>query len=387
MIELNRGFALLKNDYVFQKIRGEMRNYEDVIDLSVGDVSHPLTPFVLESYENAVAELGNEKTFRGYPPSCGYPFLRKAIKEYYSDCGADIDEDEIFVTDGAKGEIFKLFNLFSPDSTVAIFSPYYPAFYDGAVLSNKKVEIIDTERDFFKPSPKRLSKKSYIIVLCSPSNPCGVTLDEKDISEWIGFAKETGSVILFDSAYSSFIRDETPLTPYGVEDSKVCIVEISSFSKGYSFTGVRCGFVVIPSEISIAGESLRDKYGRMNAAVNNGVNYAVQRAAQAALSPQGRKENRAVVDTYLENAKMLCEVLQKKGYTPIVSKNSPYLFLRCPNSFSSESFFKYLLEKARIACTPGNDFGNSGKGYVRISCLKTKDEFSKAVNRFISLDF
>lgn len=381
MIELNKGFSLLEGDYTFKKIADRKRNFRDLIDLSIGDVSYPLTKTVLTAYEKAVKEYGDEEMFRGYAPSSGYDFLKNAIVDYYAAYNAEIYNDEIFISDGSKGEIYKLLNLFSPSSTVAIFSPYYPAFYDCAVLSNKQTEIIDTTEDFFKPSPKRLKKKSYVIILCSPSNPCGITLNKSEISEWIDFALETKSIILFDSAYSSFIRDETPVTPYSVDGSKNCVIEISSFSKGFSFTGIRCGFVVVPDGVTICGEKLKDKYRRMNDVISNGVNYAVQRAAEAALSVDGRKENRKIVDLYLDNAKRACEVLNDKKIAYYGGKNSSYIFLKCPHGYSSDDFFEDLLNRLKIVVTPGNGFGLSGEGYARISCLKNTSEFSEALKR------
>ena len=387
MIELNKGFSALSGGYTFQRIAEKKQGFQDLIDLSIGDTAYPLTPTVLKAYKKAVDEYGEKETFKGYAPSDGYPFLKKSIIDYYSAYNAKIYDSEIFINDGSKGEIFKLLNLFSPETTIAIFSPYYPAFYDCAVISNKKIEIIDTERDFFKPLPKRLSKKSYVIILCSPSNPCGVTLTKNDILEWIDFAVETNSVVIFDSAYSSFIRDECPVTPYSVGNGKISVIEIFSFSKGFSFTGVRCGFVAIPEQISVDGVKLRDKYKRMNDAVNNGVNYAVQRAAAAALSVEGLKENKAIADIYINNAKRLCKVLSEKKLVFYGGNNSPYIFLKCPDGFSSDEFSDYFLKELKIVVTPGNGFGPSGEGYVRISCLKTENEISIAEKRIQNATF
>lgn len=381
-VDLNGGLYSF-GGYVFASVREKVALLKgNVVDLSVGDAAYPLAPSVLEAFGRAVREYGDKYAFRGYPPVSGYPFLKEAISRYYDRLGVSVKESEIFITDGAKSEIFRLLSLLG-DYPVTVFSPFYPPFAESAVLNGKRVEIIDTGKDF-TPDPICLDEKKRIVFLCSPSNPTATVLDCKKIRAWRDYAKSTDSLIIFDGAYADFIRGDFPKTPYLVEGTKENFIELRSFSKFAGFTGMRCGWTVIPESLFAGKKPLSFYYSRFRSSTDNGVNYAVQRAAEAALSEKGRSENSAVIDAYLENARIGAEFFGSKGLPTSGGKDSPYLWVKTPNGLSSEELFEMLLFRAGVAVTPGNGFGKAGEGYFRVSCLKRKEDASSAIERIAS---
>lgn len=386
-IKLNDNYNNVKKSYLFSEIGRRVRAYREthpdsnVISLGIGDVTLPLTPTVIAALHSAVDEMSKKETFRGYAPEYGYDFARDAIVSHYAEYGVTLSPDEIFVSDGAKSDLGNIVEIFG-DNDVLIPDPVYPVNYDSNVMSGRRVSFINaTKENDFLPMPDELPRRSMIIYMCSPNNPTGAVYSKDQLKKWVSFARDTESVIIFDSAYEAFISGDYPHSIYDVDGAKSCAVEICSLSKTAGFTGVRFAWTVMPSELIINGVPLAQMWARRQATKFNGVSYIIQRAAAAALSPAGMTECRELVSYYMKNASILSSVLKEKGIWYTGGVSSPYLWLQCPDGFDSWSFFDYLLNNTEVVGTPGSGFGAQGEGYFRLTSFGSREATEDAAFR------
>ena len=388
ILKISDYFKCERGDYLFAAVAKEIEKYKkanpnaDIISLGVGDVSLPLAPIVCDAYAKAALELKKKSTFRGYPPYYGHDFLKSAIVGYYKDKSVDLSDDEIFVSDGAKRELNDLLTVFS-DFDAVITSPSYPVYADACAARGARVEIVEASAENgFIPLPERVKTKGGAVVyLCSPSNPTGAAYPREVLKSWVEFALTSGSLIIFDAAYESFASGDIPRSIYAVEGAKTCAIEVCSLSKSAGFTGVRCGWTVIPKELVSCGVRLNDAWKRRQATATNGVSYPVQAAAAAALSDKGREYTREAVKYYLEIARILKSTLVSCGIECYGAENSPYVFMKCPNGFDGQSFFEFALKNAQVVVTPGGGFGESAKNYARLSGLNDREKTVVAAER------
>lgn len=385
-IKVNDNFAALSKSYLFSEIGRRVREYQEahpeanIVRMGIGDVTRPLPECVVNAMKSAADELGKAETFRGYPPEYGYDFLREAISAHYAEMGVEMPADDIFVSDGAKSDCGNFVDVLG-DNDIYLPDPVYPVYRDSNVMSGRRITLLPSGRDNgFLPMPDE-NCGTGIYYLCSPGNPTGAAYSTEQLAQWVEFAKKSGSLIIFDAAYEAFITDDCPRSVYLVPGARECAVEICSFSKTAGFTGTRCGYTVVPSELVSNGVHLRDLWARRQATKFNGVSYPVQRAAQAAYSPEGMAACFENIAYYRENAAMLASVLDEKGIYYTGGKNSPYLWLQCPNGMGSWEFFDYLLDKANIVGTPGEGFGKCGEGFFRLTSFSTHELTAEAVRR------
>ena len=390
-IKINENYFNVKKNYLFSEIAKRVNAYKaanpdaDIIRLGIGDVTLPLSPVVVEAMKKAADEMGDAATFRGYAPEYGYDFLREKIAEYYKKFPVNLSAEEIFVSDGAKSDVGNIVDILG-DNEILIPDPVYPVYLDSNIMSGHKVKFIAGNRENgFLPMPDGIERKPYVIYLCSPNNPTGAVYGRDALKKWIDFANETGSLIIFDSAYEAFISGDYPHSVYEIEGSKTCAVEICSFSKTAGFTGTRCAWSVFPDELTVGENKLSFLWSRRQATKFNGVPYVVQRAAEAALSDEGQKQCRESIAYYMENARILAAVLKEKGIYFTGGENSPYLWLECPDGKTSWEFFDFLLEKGQIVGTPGAGFGDAGEGYFRLTSFGSRESTLKAAERLKKL--
>ena len=390
-IKINENYFNVKKNYLFSEIAKRVNAYKtanpdaDIIRLGIGDVTLPLSPVVVEAMKKAADEMGDAATFRGYAPEYGYDFLREKIAEYYKKFPVNLSAEEIFVSDGAKSDVGNIVDILG-DNEILIPDPVYPVYLDSNIMSGHKVKFIAGNRENgFLPMPDGIERKPYVIYLCSPNNPTGAVYSRDALKKWIDFANETGSLIIFDSAYEAFISGDYPHSVYEIEGSKTCAVEICSFSKTAGFTGTRCAWSVFPDELTVGENKLSFLWSRRQATKFNGVPYVVQRAAEAALSDEGQKQCRESIAYYMENARIIAAVLKEKGIYFTGGENSPYLWLECPDGKTSWEFFDFLLEKGQIVGTPGAGFGDAGEGYFRLTSFGSRESTLKAAERLKKL--
>ena len=393
MAYINENFLKLENSYLFSTISKKVSEYQKnnpdkkIIKLGIGDVTRPIVPAVIEAMHKAVDEMGVAESFRGYGPEQGYEFLRKAIIENeYKNLGIELDE--IFVSDGAKCDCGNIVDIFGESNKVAITDPVYPVYVDTNIMSGKKENIVYLpvlEKNNFVPElPK---EKVDIIYLCFPNNPTGMTISKYELKRFVDYARENKSIILYDAAYEAFITEkDIPHSIYEIEGAKDVAIEFKSYSKTAGFTGLRCGYVVIPKRVkgyTQDGDTIEINklWNRRTTTKFNGTAYVVQRAAEAVYSNKGKEQTKANIKYYLENAKIIKEGLIEAGFTVYGGVNSPYVWLKTPNNMSSWDFFDELLEKANIVGTPGSGFGKCGEGFLRLTAFGTKENSKEAINR------
>lgn len=390
-IKVNENFFNVKKNYLFSEIAKRVSAYSaehpeaKIVRLGIGDVTLPLSPVVVEAMKKAADEMGNAATFRGYAPEYGYDFLREAIAEYYKKFPVDLSAEEIFVSDGAKSDVGNIVDILG-DNEILIPDPVYPVYLDSNIMSGRKVSFLKgSQENGFLPLPDGVEEKPYVIYLCSPNNPTGAVYSREGLKKWIDFANKTGSLIIFDSAYEAFISGDYPHSIYEIEEARSCAVEICSFSKTAGFTGTRCAWSVFPDELTVGENKLSYLWSRRQATKFNGVPYVVQRAAEAALSAEGQAQCREAIAYYMENARIIGEVLKKKGIEFTGGENSPYLWLKCPNGMGSWEFFDFLLNKAQVVGTPGAGFGEAGEGYFRLTSFGSRESTLEAADRLRKL--
>ena len=391
-MKVNKNYKNLNESYLFSTIAKKVNEFSknnkeiELIKMGIGDVTKPLCPAVISALQNAVKEMGKKETFKGYGPEQGYDFLKEAIQSYYKKINVILDLDEIFISDGAKSDLGNILDLFDKENTVLIPDPVYPVYVDTNTMAGRKIIFIDAnENNGFLPLPDN-SVKSDIIYICSPNNPTGAIYNKDQLSLWVDYAIKNEAIILFDSAYESFINDnDLPKSIYEIENAKKCAIEFCSFSKTAGFTGTRCGYTIVPNELICDSMNLNKMWLRRQTTKFNGVPYIVQRGAAAVFSDEGQKQIKENLNYYKNNAKIICDTLDKLGINYTGGKNSPYIWLKCPNNMNSWDFFDLLLTKIGVVGTPGEGFGQNGKNYFRLTSFNTQEKTQEAMDRLYKL--
>ena len=390
-IKLNENFFNVKKSYLFSEIAKRVKEYSEknpdkkIIRLGIGDVTLPLPRVAVMALKKAADEMGSAATFRGYAPEYGYDFLREKIADYYKRFSVSRNSEEIFVSDGAKSDVGNIVDILG-DNEILIPDPVYPVYLDSNVMSGHKISLLKgTRENGFLPMPDNTDKKPYVIYLCSPNNPTGAVYSREQLKAWVDFANEAGSLIIFDSAYEAFISGDYPHSIYEIDGADSCAVEICSFSKTAGFTGTRCAWSVFPDKLTVGDTKLSALWSRRQATKFNGVPYVVQRAAEAVLTDEGIKECKALVEYYMENARIIAAALKNSEIEFVGGENSPYLWLKCPKNMGSWEFFDYLLESAQLVGTPGAGFGEAGEGYFRLTSFGSRENTLEAAKRIDAL--
>lgn len=407
-VKINENYLLLKSNYIFAEINQRVEEYSkenpeaDVIRMGIGDVTKPLPPAIVNEFKRAVTEMGNQEKFHGYGPEQGYDFLiDQIIEKDYSPRGINLNENEVFVSDGAKCDTGNIQEIFSLDNTIGVTDPVYPVYVDSNVMAGrtgpmgkngryqKLVYLPCTEENGF--IPELPSENVDLIYLCYPNNPTGTTLTKDQLKEWVDYAHDHKSIILYDSAYESYIKeDNIPHSIYEVEGAREVAIEFRSFSKNAGFTGTRCAFTVVPEELTGYDshgkqQSLNPLWNRRQTTKFNGVSYPVQVAAQAVYSTEGQRQIKESVDYYMNNSNIIFKSLKNIGLRIYGGVNSPYIWIKTPGKLDSWQFFDLLLEKAHIVGTPGVGFGPSGEGYLRLTAFNTLENTEEAMSRISKL--
>lgn len=390
-MQINKNFDNLVPSYLFAEIAKRTNAYikenpdKKVIRLGIGDVTLPLPPVAVEAMKKAAEELGNKDTFKGYPDYEGYEFVRQAVADYYKTFGVTISAGEVFISDGAKSDCGNIGDIFGADNTVLVTDPVYPVYVDTNIMAGRKIVYANsTAENNFAAMPDH-SVKADIIYLCSPNNPTGSVYTQEQLQEWVDYAIKNDAVILYDCAYEAFITEEVPRSIFAIEGARQCAIEFCSLSKTAGFTGTRCGYTIIPQELERDGENIYKLWYRRQATKFNGVSWPVQCAAAAVLSAEGQKQIKANIGYYQENAKIISEALDELNLYYTGGKNSPYLWLQCPNGMGSWEFFDLLLKEANVVGTPGEGFGKNGAGYFRLTSFGDRDNTIEAVRRIKAL--
>lgn len=404
MFQINVNYQKLPGSYLFSTIAKKVSAFtqahpdKDVIRLGIGDVTQPIVPAVIEALHRAVDEMADAATFRGYAPDLGYDFLRHAIAEHdYRARGCDIQEDEIFVSDGAKSDSGNIQEIFSPECRIAVTDPVYPVYIDSNVMAGR-CGVYDSasqmwsdviympctrENGFVPEFPKETPD---LIYLCIPNNPTGTTITKAQLQAWVDYANEKGAVIIYDAAYEAYItQNDVAHSIYECEGARTCAVEIRSFSKNAGFTGVRLGFTVVPKTLLCGEVSLHGMWARRHGTKYNGAPYIIQRAGEAVYSAAGQAQLKEQVARYMRNASVIKEGLSAAGYEVYGGANAPYIWLKTPEKMSSWEFFDYLLENANVVGTPGSGFGPSGEGYFRLTAFGSYESTVAALERIRGL--
>lgn len=386
-LPVNSCFLDLPEQYLFSEVAARVERYRQahpaaqILRLGIGDVTRPLAPAVIAALHQATEEQADAVTFRGYAPECGYDFLRNAIAASYAAYGVTVSAEEVFVSDGAKSDLGNLTELFAR-VPVQVQDPVYPVYADVNRLCGRTVYSLPaTAENAFLPLPDDSLPTPALIYLCSPNNPTGAVYDRKRLQIWVDYADRTGSLLIFDAAYAAFLTGDFPHSIFEIPHARTCALEVNSFSKSAGFTGLRCGYTVIPAELTVQGMPLSRLWKRRQATRYNGVPYVVQRAAEAALSKDGMAQCRADLAYYRQNAQAIAAVLKQYGLSYTGGVCAPYLWFRCPHDMPSWDFFDLLLEKLQIVGTPGAGFGRAGEGYFRLSAFASAKSVAEAAER------
>lgn len=398
MPSINENFIKLEKNYLFINIAKKVKAFTeahpeaDIIRMGIGDVTQPIAKCVVEAMKKGTDEMGVKETFKGYEDSgAGYDFLKEAVAGYYKSFGVVIPADDIRINDGAKSDCGNIVDIFGDDNVVLITDPAYPVYVDTNLMNGRKVIYADSnEENNFAAMPDE-NVKCDIIYLCSPNNPTGSVYTKEQLKVWIDYAKKNNAIIIYDSAYEAFITEkDVPRSIFAVEGAKECAIEMCSLSKTAGFTGMRCGYTVIPHELVVKASdgsevSIAQLWGRREGSKFNGVSYPVQCAAAAVFTEEGQKQTRANIEYYQNNAKVMASTLDELGIKYTGGKNSPYIWLKCPNNMGSWEFFDYLLENANVVGTPGAGFGKNGEGWFRLTAFGDKDRTVEAMERIKKL--
>ena len=429
MALVNVHFLNLQNNYLFADIAKKVNAYKvmhpkaDIISLGIGDVTQPLCPAVTEAMHKAVSELGTAEGFHGYGPEQGYAFLREAIlKNDFLPRGIHLDIDEVFINDGAKSDTGNFQEILHWDNFIGVTDPIYPVYIDSNVMIGRCGTFEDgrwtnvvympctAENGFVPQIPK--DRHMDVIYLCYPNNPTGTVITKQELRKWVNYALKNDALILYDAAYQAYITDpDIPHSIYEIRGARKCAVEFRSYSKTAGFRGVRCGYTIVPKDLTVANLTFGREYSRseelMQASlfsrsasstegerinVNklwnrrqctkfNGASYISQRAAEAIYTPEGKQQVKATIDYYMQNAHRLLEGLQQLGFECYGGRNAPYIWMKTPEGSSSWQFFEALLYGAQVVCTPGVGFGPSGEGYVRFTAFGSHETTEKALER------
>lgn len=407
-MHLNENFLKLKAGYLFPEIARRVNAWtaanpdkaSDLIRCGIGDVTEPLPLAVRDAMHAAIDEQGVAETFHGYGPEQGYAFLREAIVENQF-ANLNISADEVFISDGSKCDTGNILDIFGKGNKIAITDPVYPVYVDTNVMAGNTGEAdengtydglvylpCNAENNFSPAIPK---EKVDLIYLCYPNNPTGTTATREQLQAWVDYAKENNALILFDAAYEAFIQDpDVPHSIFEIEGAHTCAIEFRSFSKNGGFTGVRCGYTVIPKSLKFpisTGEkvALHSLWSRRHSTKFNGASYPVQRGAAAVFSPEGKAQISALIDHYMGNAALLLKTCKDLGLTTFGGENAPYVWVQCPDGVDSWGMFDKMLEEAQVVVTPGSGFGAAGEGYFRISSFNTRANVEEVCHRLAAM--
>lgn len=400
MAKLNSNYDKLAAGYLFPEIGRRVREFQasnpntDVLRLGIGNTTEALPPAVVDGLHKRVDELSNIDTYSGYGNEQGEVALREALQALYAERNVKLDVDDFFVSDGAKPDSGNIQSIFCTDNVVAVQDPAYPVYVDTNVIAGRSKNFLTdkgvydgliympcTESNgFFAPPPE---EKADLIYLCSPNNPTGTVASRDQLKQFVEYAKQHKSIIIFDAAYSAYISDpDLPVSIYEIEGAENCAIEINSFSKVAGFTGVRLGWAIVPKTLVVEDEEVgkvNRLWNRRQSTFFNGASNIVQAGGIAALSSEGRKECQALIDYYMENARIIREGLKKINITVFGGDNAPYIWLKTPGGQKSWDFFDKLLTETGVVGTPGSGFGPSGEGYFRLSAFGHKENVEKAV--------
>ncbi|NLZ46347.1 MAG: LL-diaminopimelate aminotransferase [Clostridiales bacterium] len=397
MPTINENFLKMEKNYLFINIAKKIKAYSDanpekaknIIRMGIGDVTLPIAKCVIDAMKKGADEMSVKETFKGYEDSgAGYEFLREAVSDYYKSFGVDVLADDIRINDGAKADCGNIVDIFGDDNTVLITDPAYPVYVDTNLMNGRKVIFADSnEENGFAAMPDQ-NVHADLIYLCSPNNPTGSVYTKDQLKVWIDYALKNNAIIIYDAAYEAFITEnDIPRSIYEINGSKKCAIEMCSLSKTAGFTGMRCGYTVVPRELVVKASdgtevSISQLWGRRQGSKFNGVSYPVQCAAAAVFTKEGLREIKQNIQYYQENARIISGVLNELGIKYTGGKNSPYIWLKCPNNIGSWEFFDKLLEEANVVGTPGAGFGKNGEGWFRLTAFGDRDKTIEAMERF-----
>ena len=403
----NEHFMKLPDNYLFTDIAKKVNTFKvvhpkaEIIRLGIGDVTRPLPKASLEAMHKAVDEMGEASTFRGYGPEHGYDFLINAIiKNDYEPRGVKLDPDEVFISDGSKSDTGNIGDILRHDNSIGVTDPIYPVYIDSNVMCGRAGVLEDgkwsnvtylptnMENNFVPQIPNHRVDISY---LCYPNNPTGTVLSAEELKKWVNYALKNDAIIMYDAAYEAYIQNpDIPHSIYEIRGAKKVAIEFRSFSKTAGFTGVRCGYTVVPKELTastLSGERipLNRLWNRRQCTKFNGTSYITQRGAEAIYTPEGKSQVRETINYYMTNAKIMKEGLTSLGYQVFGGENAPYLWVKTPNGTTSWKFFEQMLYEANVVGTPGVGFGPSGEGYIRLTAFGERENCEEAMRRFRKL--
>ena len=403
MALVNEHFLKLPNNYLFSDIAKKVNAFKvshpktDLIRLGIGDVTRPLPQASIEAMHKAVDELASKETFHGYGPEQGYDFLIDAvIRNDYAPRGVYLEPGEVFISDGAKSDTGNIGDILRHDNSIGVTDPIYPVYIDSNVMCGRAGILEDgrwsnvvylpclSENNFVPEIPDR---RIDILYLCYPNNPTGTVISKAELKKWVNYALENDTLILYDAAYEAYIQDpDIPHSIYEIKGAKKVAIEFRSFSKTAGFTGVRCGYTVVPKELTAAtleGERipLNRMWNRRQCTKFNGTSYITQRGAEAIYTPEGKKQVKAIIQYYMANARIMKEALESTGLKVFGGENAPYLWVKAPGEVSSWKFFEQMLYEANVVGTPGVGFGPSGEGYIRLTAIGERADCEEAMKR------
>ncbi len=406
-MRINDNFEKLPESYLFSTVAAKLRQFReenpgvDVIRMDIGDVTLPICDAAIKAMHRAVDDMAEKSTFHGYGPEQGYDFLREAVvRGDYAPLGVDIRVDEVFISDGAKSDLGNLGDIYAESCVVALTDPGYPVYVDSNVIDGRGGEYRDgrfsrfvylacTPENGFKPVPP--AAHADVIFLCSPANPTGVAFTRDELKAWVDYARRNDAVIIYDSAYCAYVSTPGVVRSiYEIEGARDVAIEVRSFSKTAGFTGLRCGYTVVPDSVTGTDAErrrvpLRKLWLRRQTTKFNGASYVIQRGAEAVYSEEGAAQVRASVDYYLTNARIIREKMTAAGFTVFGGTDSPYVWVKSPGSGSSWELFDRCLREANISCTPGSGFGANGEGYIRLTGFNTRENTEEAMRRILAL--
>lgn len=404
MFKINENYLKLPGSYLFSTIAKKVTAFEKanpdkkIIRLGIGDVTLPLAPAVISALHNAVDEMSNQGSFKGYAPDQGYEFLRRAIVDNdFKTRGVDLDLDEVFVSDGAKSDAGNIGDIFDTHNKIGVCDPVYPVYVDANAMSGRAGTYVpETEKwdnVIYMPcreengfAPEIPEEVPDIIYLCFPNNPTGSTIKKEELQKWVDFANKNSSVIIYDAAYEAYISEaDVPHSIYECEGAKSCAIEMRSFSKNAGFTGTRLAYTIVPKELKAGDVSVNSLWARRHGTKFNGAPYIIQKAGEAVYTEDGKKQTAQQVAYYMNNARQIREALVEMGYSVSGGINAPYIWLKTPGQMTSWEYFDYLLENANVVGTPGSGFGPSGEGYFRLTAFGSYENTLAALDRIKKL--
>jgi len=410
MAYLNENYLKLQSGYLFPEVGRRVREFceanpkaaKRLIRCGIGDVTEPLPRAAVEAMKRAVDELGHHETFHGYGPEHGYEFLRSAIAQNdYRDRNVEVADDEIFISDGSKCDCGYILDILGDQNKVGLPDPVYPVYVDTNVMAGHTgpsrkdgsyegiLYLACTAENNFVPDPPR--EHVDLVYLCFPNNPTGAVASRVQLSRWVDYVREHDALLLFDAAYEAYISEaDIPHSIFEVPDARECAIELRSFSKNGGFTGVRCGFTVLPKLVLARTENgrrlpLHPLWQRRWSTKSNSVSYPVQRGAEALYSQEGRKQVGALIAHYMGNAKLLRDAVADAGLEAFGGVNAPYIWVKTSKGLTSWQMFDRILRELHVVITPGAGFGAQGEGYFRISAFNSRANAEEVARRLRDL--